>query len=531
MNANEVNRTTRDDVQEPGRGSGLTLEPPSWSDVERLRRRRRRRTMVPIALLLLVSLVVVVVEIRRRDDHGVRGQRFLEQGYVALAQQHPMRAIAYLAAARAEGVESPAVNMMFAEAARSAPMFTLIGHTERINSIAFSADGARVVTASDDNTARIWNAYSGKELMAPLQHRAHVIAAVFSPDDSRVITTTNDSFAQVWNAATGRPTTEALEVARPVCPMTFSADGTQIITADLAARARVWDASTGQPTALQELRDPVFVGCETVLGHEARYVRHDAEAWVTLRSPVDTVIARLEHQGLIAETAFSPDGKRVVTASQDGTARIWDAATGRPVTAPLVHVGWVRDAAFSRDGTHVITRNGGSSTNYARVWNATTGAATTPPLEQPDTITTAAFSPDGTHVVTASTDGTARLWDAATGAPATAPLDHERDVSIAVFSPDGKLVATTAIRSKIARIWRASSEKLHDPSPVGVTADGDSCSARPLTPSDMGSLDEWRRFARCTPFALADDELVANPDPVRTCNPSDCREASYLDFR
>jgi WD40 repeat protein len=106
--------------------------------------------------------------------------------------------------------------------------------------------------------------------------------------------------------------------------------------------------------------------------------------------------------------AFSPDGTRVVTASDDGTARVWDAATGQPLTSPLAHQDKVWSVAFSPDGTRVVTA---SEDKTARVWDAATGKPLTGPLAHQDKVWSAAFSPDGTRVVTASEDKTARVWD------------------------------------------------------------------------------------------------------------------------
>jgi WD40 repeat protein len=105
---------------------------------------------------------------------------------------------------------------------------------------------------------------------------------------------------------------------------------------------------------------------------------------------------------------FSPDGTRAVTASYDKTARVWDAATGKPLAPALEHRGTVSGAAFSPDGTRVVTA---SDDGTARVWDATTGKPLAPALEHQSGVRSAAFSPDGTRVVTASTDNTARVWE------------------------------------------------------------------------------------------------------------------------
>jgi WD40 repeat protein len=156
------------------------------------------------------------------------------------------------------------------------------------------------------------------------------------------------------------------------------------------------------------------------------------------------------------------------------------------VTPPLEHHGGVQAAAFSPDGRRVVT----ASDNTARVWDASTGKPVTPPLEHQGAVWTAVFSPDGTRVVTASDDNTAQAWDATTGKPVTPPLEHQGAVRAATFSPDGTRVIT-ASDDHTARVW--------------------------TLPIHMGSLEDWRLLARCSPFALVDGVLAANPEPLRVC--------------
>jgi hypothetical protein len=114
----------------------------------------------------------------------------------------------------------------------------------------------------------------------------------------------------------------------------------------------------------------------------------------------------LRHAGWIWSISFSPDGTRVATASEDGTARVWNADTFQPITPPLRHAHSVGTASFSRDGTRILTASG----DAAQVWDARTGLRLTEAPEQDDRIVRAAFTPDGRGIETCSLNGTVHVW-------------------------------------------------------------------------------------------------------------------------
>ncbi|MFW6723821.1 WD40 repeat domain-containing serine/threonine protein kinase [Streptomyces sp. MAR4 CNY-716] len=158
------------------------------------------------------------------------------------------------------------------------------------------------------------------------------------------------------------------------------------------------------------------------------------------------------HTGSAFRMAFSADGRLLATGSTDETARLWDTVTGLPVCEPLTgHSGTVEDVAFSPDG-RLLATSGLDST--VRLWDTATGQ----PVGDPLTGHTACvagvdFSPDGRLLATSSVDGTVRLWDPATGEPVGEPLTGHTDAVLRLaFSPDGRLLATGS-RDWTVRLW------------------------------------------------------------------------------
>jgi hypothetical protein len=199
-------------------------------------------------------------------------------------------------------------------------------HTEWVTSAAYSPDGRTIVTASGDQTARLWDAATGEHQRTLSGHTDWVTSAAYSPDGRTIVTASDDRTARLWDAATAEQLRTLSGHTDRVRSAAYSPDGRTIVTASADGSARLWDAATGEPLL-------------TLSGHT----------------------------GGVNSAAYSPDGRTIVTASGDQTARLWDAATGEQLRTLSGHTDWVLSAAYSPDGRTIVTASGDQT---ARLWIA-----------------------------------------------------------------------------------------------------------------------------------------------------------------
>ena len=309
-----------------------------------------------------------------------------------------------------------------------------------VNSIAFSPDGARIVTgapvywlqrsepeSNNDYAAKVWDAKSGQELLTLKGHSYNVHSVAFSPDDRRIATSSADG-AKVWDAKSGQELlTLSVEAYVATKSVAFSPDGRRIVTGNTDATAKIWDARSGQQLL-------------TLKGH---------------------------FYG-VNSVAFSPDGARIVTGGADATAKVWDAKSGKELVTLKGHSDNVNSVAFSSDGRRIVT---GSYDHTGKVWDAHNGKELLTLKGHTDNVNSVAFSPDGMRIVTSSADG-AKVWDAHSGNALLTVKEDSYGVNSVVFSPDGGRIATGGTNG--VKVWRVndrndekSSTPLESPSPSG----------------------------------------------------------------
>ena len=326
---------------------------------------------------------------------------------------------------------------------------TILQHSYDVRSASFSPCGKYIVTASEDNTARVWDTITGSPVGEPMRHNGSVNSASFSPCGKYIVTASEDFTARVWDALTGKPIGgEPMRHNNDVYSASFSPCGKYILTRSLGNTACVWNVFPRKS--------------------DSRDVWHNGE--------------------IVSSASFSPCGKYIVTASWDFTARVWNAATGSPVGAPMQHFRWVNTASFSPCGKYIVTA---SSDNTARVWDALTGKPIGgEPMRHNDVVSSASFSPCGKYIVTASYDNTACVWETITGKLIGEPLQHSGDVISASFSPSGEYILTQT-RADTVRVWNAKYGDLVCKLPCSSWLDAS------FSPCGKYVVTGWNDYAAC----------------------------------
>jgi WD40 repeat protein len=368
----------------------------------------------------------------------------------------------------------------------------LSGHTDKIYRARFDPRGERVASASRDGTARVWRLADPTQPRVLRGHTGPVIDVSFSGDGRRLVSASADGSARVWSAADERRERILRGAPGPVSSASLSADGRWAI-ATAGARARAWPLS-GSAAAIEFDAGASPALSAAILGDRAYTAHEDGALRIWRLTPrraeltrtvelglagrpsfvvvspdgrralagladrafivdLDTR-ARVElrgHQGAVLHGAFSPDGARVITASDDRSARIWPTAGGAPILL-RGHEGAVYSALFSPDGARVVTASWDRS---ARVWSAAGGPALVVLAGHEAEVRDAAFSPDGARVITASDDRTAKIWRSDGSGDVVTLYGHDGPVHSAAFSADGERAITGAVDRSV-RIWPAN---------------------------------------------------------------------------
>lgn len=380
-----------------------------------------------------------------------------------------------------------------------------------VNSVAFSPDGKTLASAGWDDTVRLWDVATGKELRKLDAHKAMVGRVVFS-SDGRVLASRGglDGTVKLWDPQTGTLLAKFTGLSN-INPWRFNHDTALAFTPDgktLAATARkaivffdvaggrevkridghvygitlayspdgkllasggvdeghdvyslrIWDAAEGK-----ELRK-----CELPKNEPPTYLAFDPKNTGKLAAVVaeddmhvfdattGKEVTRVKHYWP-SRVLYTPDGKALVSAGAGPVIRHWDAATGEELYRDReAHQSGVAALAVSPDGKRIASGGDG-----LRLWDVATGKAGLN-IEVKGGVVSLAFAPDGKTLATGGRDRVVHIWDADTGKPAGELKGHKHNIVGVAFSPDGKLLAAGDGQATVL-IWDvASGKKLHE---------------------------------------------------------------------
>ena len=408
------------------------------------------------------------------------------------------------------------------EAARPESVRTLRGHGGPVLSLAFSRDGRRLASSSQDRSTRLW---SWQEADAPLAtlggHHGPVWSVRFSRDGKQIVTAGDDKKVIVWDLQAGAGS--AGRVFRghrvPVYAADFSPDGRTVVSGDYDGRILIWEPGRVLPdiTAIRNRLDRVEPSADT-----------DDQALQRALSG---------HTDAVRAVAYSEDGKQIISGGNDNAVRIWSLAR-TPADSSFVrvlrgHGGWVTAAQFARQSRWAVS---GGYDQRIKVWDLDQYAEFRVLAGHTDAILDASFAPDGRQAVTAGRDHTARLWNLADGTSSELTEGHDYLAMRAAFFPDGKQILTAAFDSTILK-WDcatggqvpfAQASRLQDAGRDGVMAL--SHTARwLLTGSDDNTAKVWNPDTgeqlqvleghrdRVTAVAFSPDERLACSGDARGC--------------
>jgi WD40 repeat protein len=332
---------------------------------------------------------------------------------------------------------------------------TLGGGFAPITDLAWSPDSRRLASASSyDYTTRIWEVSSKKMVLGPLLHSHEVMSVAWEPNGQRVATGSIDETVKIWDATTGRELVTLRGYFRAVTSLSWGPDG-RLASGSDDGSVKVWNAIRDQESSIL----PGHAGRAHAVswspdgkrlasgGDDGKVRIWDAATRAEVRTLTGHDKERVNGQlGLIRSLAWSPDGNLLASAGLDGRSFVWEVATGKEVFTLPAGRGFVWSVAWSLDGTYLAA---GSQDGTLRVIEGLKHTpkvhvfkAHPPRSDQFGGTRTLAWSPQGDRLASGGPDGLVKLWDPIRGTELAHMQGRQNLVFTVAWSQDGKRLAS-----------------------------------------------------------------------------------------
>jgi WD40 repeat protein len=327
---------------------------------------------------------------------------------------------------------------------------TLAGHTGSVNAVALTADGRQAVSASSDDTIKLWDLETGQEIRTLAGHTGSVNAVALTPDGRTALSASFDHTLKLWDLDSGKEIRTLTGHTGWVNAVALAPDGRTALSASKDETLKCWDLASGRELrTLVGHTGPVFAVALAPDGLTALSTSEDCtlKLWDLHTGLVLRTFE--EHSDSVTAVALAPDGRTALSASDDRTLKLWDLHTGRELRTLAGHTDDVDAVALSPDGRTALSA---SQDETLRLWDLETGQEIRILAGHTDGVDAVALAPDGRTALSASHDGTLKLWDLDAGTELRTLAGHTDWVNAVAVTPDGRR-ALSASRDQTLKLW------------------------------------------------------------------------------